>query len=315
MTSPEPSADLIAAAKREGSVNFTASLSQPEFTALANAFKAKYDITVTPTAAAGAEILTRFDAEVKTGNVQADVFQFSDLTALKNFADQGAFIRLTPAEVPALALYDAAYITDYWVLFGNQPFPIAVNTRLVDPPIKDWPDVLAPRFADRKLGYIRPSTSLAYVSAWVNLEQKFGQKYVTDFLAQKPVLYPDSSQAAAALAAGEVQALVVAVPSRITALKANGAPLDMINVSTVTGDPRPLSVTAKGPHPNAARLFASWFLSAEAQQILWGTGNGIAFIRGGVPGQMPVPGNLVVLDQATQVAPQRARLTALLEGQ
>jgi len=75
---------------------------------------------------------------------------------------------------------------------------------------------------------------------------------------------------------------------------------------SVSGSQDVLYVFKRRPHPNAAKLFANWFLTKEAQ-TLWGTNGSNSSRRtdvpAAVPGLLPKPGiNYFAYDTATGIA-------------
>jgi iron(III) transport system substrate-binding protein len=51
-------------------------------------------------------------------------------------------------------------------------------------------------------------------------------------------------------------------------MKRKGAPVDWVALEFVIASPEPVSVAARAPHPNAARLFIDFLLSKEAQSLM-----------------------------------------------
>jgi iron(III) transport system substrate-binding protein len=313
VTAPGITEELIAAAEEEGQVVFTGSMGEAEFTSLKEAFEAEYpgiEVQLTPGGAAAS--LERFAAEVQRDSIRTDVFQFGDYVALQQFADQGGLVRLDPEAIPAMQEYDPSLVSDYWVTWGTQPIMLAYHEELLSDPPQDWQDALDPRFKGR-IGFTAPSVSIALVEMWVILERELGSDVIDRFLALDPRMYSDTSVAAAALAAGEVQLIFGAVPSRIVSLAGDGAPISLITTSFANGPNRPI-VIADGPHPNAARLFTNFLLSREGQQAIYGSGGGSSFIEGGVEGMMDLPEDFRILDQPTEVDPERERIISQLEA-
>lgn len=313
VAAPGITEELIAAAEQEGQVVFTGSIAEAEFTSLKEAFQAKYpgiDVQFTPGGAAAS--LERFGAEVQRDSIRTDVFQFGDYVALQTFADQGGLVELDAEAIPAMAEYDPSRVSQYWVTWGTQPIMLAYHSELLSDPPQDWADALDPRFTG-KIGYTAPSVSIALVEMWLILERELGSDVIDRFLQLDPRIYSDTSVAAAALAAGEVEVVFGAVPSRIVALNADGAPIELITTSFANGPNRPI-VIADGPHPNAARLFTDFLLSREGQQAIYGSGGGSSFIEGGVDGMMDLPADFRILDQQNEVEPERQRIISQLEA-
>jgi ABC-type Fe3+ transport system substrate-binding protein len=98
------------------------------------------------------------------------------------------------------------------------------------------------------------------------------RKLVEGLAKQKLILRNQPNQMAQLLAAGEFPMAQVYV-HHLERVKSKGAPVDWIK----TLDPLvalrgAVAISARAPHPNAARLFVDFYLSKEGQQLvkMWG---------------------------------------------
>src|SRR5215468_11573995 len=95
----------IAAAKREGKVTLYTSAPIAAAQKVANAFQAKYGITVELFRSGGTQVLRRFMMEQQAGHAGADVLVSSDPAAVLDLAAKGLFVPFKPdgfEKVPAV---------------------------------------------------------------------------------------------------------------------------------------------------------------------------------------------------------------------
>src|SRR5215475_11898453 len=86
----------IAAAKREGKVTLYTSAPIAAAQKVANAFQAKYGLTVELFRSGGTEVLRRFMMEQQASHPGADVLVSSDPAAMIDFAKKGLFVPFKP---------------------------------------------------------------------------------------------------------------------------------------------------------------------------------------------------------------------------
>src|SRR5262245_66256710 len=86
----------IAAAKREGKVTLYTSAPIAAAQKMANAFQAKYGITVELFRSGGAQVLRRFMLEQEAGHAGCDVLVSSDPAAVLDIAAKGLFVPFKP---------------------------------------------------------------------------------------------------------------------------------------------------------------------------------------------------------------------------
>jgi iron(III) transport system substrate-binding protein len=72
------------------------------------------------------------------------------------------------------------------------------------------------------------------------------------------------------VAAGEFKGALTAYSQTFEVLKPAGAPVDWVYLNPVFANIHPVGVSAKAPHPNAARLFMDFVLSKRGQELIRG---------------------------------------------
>jgi ABC-type Fe3+ transport system substrate-binding protein len=144
----------------------------------------------------------------------------------------------------------------------------AYNTELVqsaDVP-KSALDFLKPVFAG-KLITTDPTEDDAGLSAFNLIVEKYGWDYMAKYMAQKPAFVTTGHAAVSnAIAAGEKLATFDST-STTPRLKAQGKPIDAV-FSQLDTTPVFLvgaAIFKDAPHPNAAKLYLSWYMAKEQQ--------------------------------------------------
>jgi iron(III) transport system substrate-binding protein len=187
---------------------------------------------------------------------------------------------------------------------------IGYNTKLVpkgEAP-KNWEDLLNPRWKG-KLGmddeeYFWHAGMLKY---WG--EDK-GRKYMESLSRQGLQFRNGHALLADLMSVGEFPVAVVIYPDQIEQMKLKGQPVEWVK----TTDPilvnlAPVSVAAKAPHPNAAKLLMNYGISKEGQEILQKARRASARhdVMPLVPDMDPTKLKLVPLDPEIPTNPEHIR--------
>ena len=72
------------------------------------------------------------------------------------------------------------------------------------------------------------------------------------------------------VAAGEFKGALTAYSQTFEVLKPTGAPVEWVYLNPVFANIHPVGISAKAPHPNAARLFIDFVLSKRGQELVRG---------------------------------------------
>ena len=89
-------------------------------------------------------------------------------------------------------------------------------------------------------------------------------------LAKQATLRAGRTLVAQLVAAGEFKGALTAYSQTFEVLKPSGAPVDWVYLNPVFANIHPTGVSAKAPHPNAARLFMDFVLSKRGQELVRG---------------------------------------------
>jgi ABC-type Fe3+ transport system substrate-binding protein len=161
---------------------------------------------------------------------------------------------------------DGAYMA-----FAAIPIAYAYNTQLVrtDDVPKSALDFLKPEFRD-KLISVYPHDDDAALYLFHLIVQKYNWTWMDRYMANKPNFIQGHLPVARAVAEGRMAATLDATITTAGGLKRQGQPVEIVfspedetPVFTVTG-----GIFKDAPHPNAAKLFLTWYLAKEQQSRL-----------------------------------------------
>jgi iron(III) transport system substrate-binding protein len=263
----DPLDKLIAAAKAEGSVMVYHTSPMPIIGSTFRAFEKKYGIKVQNYHATGNPLTVRFSSEAAAGRMIADVFYASDTTTYSSFPD--LFQKLTTENFPGYGRLPAVarLESDFAVSPSQTSFAVFYNTRRLaksDVPLK-WLDLADPKWKGVAM-LVDPRSSATYRAAFSTLRKSHPQ-LLNKIRELGPRLVESGTPAVQQLAAGTASFAFMGYPSHATPLMAKKAPVQW---ATIEGPELTRGVwagAAKGPHPNAARLFLHFFISDEGLRL------------------------------------------------
>jgi iron(III) transport system substrate-binding protein len=279
-----PGLALLEGAKKEGRLMVYGASSLTEAVPIVKSFEQKYPgIKVDYQQALGETNANRIMTEAKAGKYSADVFTGKLRTVLV-LKEQGLLARYRS---PEAKFFREGYLDPdgFRAAIYLSIFVIAYNSKLVGPQDvpRKYEDLLEPKW--------RGQVGLnQYEYDWfTGVVEAMGRAkaiaYMEKLAQQKPVLRDNGSLSAQLLAAGEFPLGTMYVHSAAR-MKLKGAPVDWAKFDF----PAPtnltsMSILAKAPHPNAARLFYDHLLSAEIQEML--TTMGRIPSRSGIRSDLP----------------------------
>ena len=196
-----PSADLLAAAKKEGKVVlYTANFLDTE-QAVAKRFAERFpgmqiEIVRAPTG----QLITRIKTEAGGNQLIADVIDISDRVQARGMIDLFA-----PYAPPNAADYpEMARTADrLWPRSGNA-WTITYNSALVTDPPKSWADLVKPEFGKLRLGQTVIASGGAPFNRAMFERKVLGEDYWTKQAALKPSLFPSQAPMVDAMIRGEI---------------------------------------------------------------------------------------------------------------
>jgi len=176
---------------------------------------------------------------------------------------------IAPYKSPEFAsLYDDTHDAQgYWSTVYLNTLVLGYNTKAIaknDLP-KVYEDLLKPPFKQKFI------IDIENHDVFVALSQEWGQEkaiaYFKGIAKQEPVFLRGNTNRANMVSAGE-RALTFVYSQVIERMKQTGAPVDWIPLEPVAVEVNPAMISAKAPHPNAARLFVDYLLSKDGQEFL-----------------------------------------------
>jgi iron(III) transport system substrate-binding protein len=269
-------AALYDAAQDEGKVVVYENASPDAVEALKQGFEKEYcGVEVEVVRLPDAEMLPRLETELSSGAPTADFIENASPGWLIEQGAKGAWAASDAPTASGEGDYDAAKYFDetnnvYEV--GGTVNTFAWNTELLPDGIKDYPDLLDPALSDGKVGVIELASAPAN-DFYIWLDKTFGANFNHDLGAQKPRIYPSTTNIVEALGSGEIYASNWVVPSLVEEAKAAGAPIEYALSPTGTFGLHGYGViNAKAANPNAAKLYLEYVLSPEGQSLMWDLG-------------------------------------------
>ena len=259
--------DLIAGAKKEGTLTLYLSTNLADANGLIQLYRSKFPfVKVDFFRADNEKLLNRILTESAANKFNGDAIMISSFEVRVLLQKKLLQRYLSPH-----AQFYPEGFTDkegYWTSVYSIPRVIAYNTKLVKSDVtpKSWEDILQPRW---KGGFgLSDSATLWYTGFLKYFGEEKGRDFMRKLAAQKPAFRDGESVIIQLLAAGEFP-LGMVYSHQAATLKRRGAPVDWVRTAQpiVTGL-KPLSLSAKAQHPNAAKLFVDLTLSKEGQELI-----------------------------------------------
>jgi ABC-type Fe3+ transport system substrate-binding protein len=212
----------------------------------------------------------RIEKQMADGKLEVDLAFFQTVQDFVNWKRRDKLLAFKPDGfdqiMPNLRDADGAYIS-----LAANAIAYAYNTnavRAADVP-KSALDFLKPAFAD-KLISVYPHDDDAALYLFHLIVQKYGWSWTDRYMANKPHFIQGHLPVSRAVAEGKMSATLDATVTTAGGLKRQGAPLEIVfseedetPVFTVTG-----GIFKDAPHPNAAKLFLTWYLAKDQQARL-----------------------------------------------
>ena len=269
-------AKVVAEAKKEGKVTlytwaFVGDIGQEVF----RAFEANSGIKVEAITGVGSVLVERIKSEQAAKRNIADTLDTS-IAIVGTAMNMGLLDSLT--DLPILQQKDVwAYnprLDPEGIIIGAAPGILTsfVNTSLVkagEEP-KSYRDLLNPKWKGGKIGIPSPVTAPAVNYVYVfRKEYGLDDDYFRQLTKQEPKIFPTIRDAEAAVARGETHLIMATSDAGLAPYVKEGAPIKAIEMEGgIVGNIVPgISLVKRAPHPNAARVFVNWLLSAEGQRV------------------------------------------------
>jgi iron(III) transport system substrate-binding protein len=265
-------ADLDAA-RREGSLSWYTSTPVAQAQALASRFELETGVKVQLLRSGGQAVLRRLQQEINAGRPGADIMTMSDAGAANALAKQGILEPFRPEGFDKVA-DEAKDKGGRWIAQRLQMVGIPVRTDKVaeaDRP-RTWSDLRDPKYKGRM---VMPDPSFTAIQLIVvgMLSQKFGWDYYKALRANDTMVVQGHQQVFSTMQQAErVIGAEGADPRSFFDGKdvPNQAIIYPAEGTFVISSPTAIIKGAKSP--NAARLFAQFMVTPEAQKIIVDSG-------------------------------------------
>ncbi|HWP34261.1 MAG TPA: extracellular solute-binding protein [Thermodesulfobacteriota bacterium] len=259
--------ELIEGAKKEGRLVWYTSMNIDDSQPLLDAFTKKYPFIKAELWRGSSEkVLNKIQTEARAGQylfdvIEANAFEASFVKAA------GLAARYVP---PSAKVYRPGFVDPEgtWVSIYSNFFVLGYNTKLVpkDQAPRDWTDLLDPKWRGK---FAMDPEDHAWLLA---LQEAWGRERANDFarkLAGQQIQWRKGhTLIAQLLAAGEFP-LGLVYAHRMEEFKKKGAPVEWVTTTNpIPAEVHPVQVSARAPHPNAARLFVEFVASREGQTMI-----------------------------------------------
>jgi ABC-type Fe3+ transport system substrate-binding protein len=302
---------IYEAAKAEKSLVLWGAGPSAGYETAARAFEQKYPgVTVTLMGGFSNVLNAKIEEQFSAKKVETDLLVFQTVQDFVNWNRRGLLLHFKPEGFETIAAgskdKDGA-----WIAANANPLFYGYNTELVS--VDDVPksalDFLKPQFKG-KLISAYPADDDATLYDFYTIVRKYGWGYMDRYMAQQPKFIQGHLGVARSLGSGESLASFDNTTGSTNTVKREGG---KIALSAPSSDRLPMFFTSEAilkdaPHPNAAKLYVSWFLSKEQQSRI-----GVYSSRSDVPppaGLMPLSGYRLASDYLKFVTNEK-RLVAL----
>jgi iron(III) transport system substrate-binding protein len=264
-------AALVDAATKEGQVIYYTSTDLPVAEKLAKAFEAKYPGIAVRVERTGAERVFQRIGQEYSSNIHAvDVVNSSDAAHFIVWKRDGILAPYVPEEVARFYPDEHRDADGQFASFRVWLSIIAYNTNLVkagDAP-KSFADLLDPKWKG-KIVKGHPGYSGTIMTATFQMQRDLGWSYFEKLAKQNIMQVQSSTDPPKKLDLGERAVMADGNEYNIFQMKESGRPVEPVYATE--GSPiivGPNGIFKDCPHPNAAKLFQSFALGREAQQLI-----------------------------------------------
>jgi iron(III) transport system substrate-binding protein len=262
---------LIEAARKEGKVSFYTALELNTAERLARVFEAKYPGIAVRVERSGAERIFQRIAQEQTSGINAvDVANSTDPAHYLDWKKNDWLAPYIPEDVAKHFPADQVDPDGMHATSCGWVESIGYNTDLVkreDAP-KSYADLLDPKWQG-KIVKGHPGYSGAIMTATFVLVRDLGWPYLEKLAQQKVMQVQSAADPPKKILLGERAVMADGNDYNLVLARDQGKPVDVVYATE--GSPLiivPSGIFRGAPNPSAARLFQSFFFSAETQQML-----------------------------------------------
>ncbi len=310
-------AELAAAAKKEGKVVVYGSLESDTTAAIMKAFKEKTGIEASYWRGSATKVMDRALSESRAGRPLFDII-LTNSNPMQLMEKQGLF---TAYHSPSDAEFPKDVVDP--VLgprYRNVIIGVVYNTGAIkasDAP-KSLEDLVKPEYRGKLVmadPTLHTTTAQWLASLYKIMGKEKSENFVRALSATNPVLVESLLPAAKRVTTGETPIAVTYVKYAYIFGK-QGAPLDYVRSPEMLGDGHYITLSKRAPHPNAGKAFIDFFLGSESMKMMAQLGEFVN-MKGVYP---PLPGadkiRFVQMDDFTsqQFAKLRTQYGSMFHG-
>ena len=261
-------AKLIEGAKEERKVSVWGVFEQNDFVKLAAAFNAKYPfIKVAYWHSTPMPMFKKIEAEHRAGKVSGDfIGPLDTATAVKIKRDGVLMKHDWPNTNDWLPMFKDP--DGYLCVRNDNANGIAYNTKLLkaEAAPKSYEELTDPKWKG-KFSWWQHNTPFLPIARKIYGEEK-AVELLKKLMANKPIIVSSPATIVTKLAAGEFPvAAGVYAYNVIRDKEKKGAPIDFVFSEPIWAHNGFQAITARAPHPNAAKLWADFITSEEGQKL------------------------------------------------
>ncbi|HEX9143778.1 MAG TPA: extracellular solute-binding protein [Candidatus Binatia bacterium] len=257
--------ETIDGAKKEGEVMLYGAVTINASKAIGDLFEKKYGIKLKHWRGDATEIVNRVLTEARSGRPIFDV-TLGNEAVMQALNEKNLFAVFEP---PAAKGYPKQFrqaerkMTPWRVL----PFGINYNSQILraDEAPRAWEELLAPKWK-QKFAMANPGIHVTTLQFVLSLEKILGAKWlnvVEGWAKQEPRLEKGLAETVHALTTGEVPVAISYIKDKFQF----PGPIEYVRMNKYLASVSFVALNRQAPHPNAARLFADFFLGYEPQKI------------------------------------------------
>src|SRR6202045_1837106 len=257
----------VAKAEQEGQLVFYCHENEPGTAGIMEGFRKDFPkINTSYVRAQTGALYNKILSERSAGRFDVDVIQFSDLAPAIDFQKRGGY---EPYVSPEAAAYNGEYLSTpvgYFFWTGVTFAGIAYNRVKVkaEEAPKTWKDLLDPRWRNAMSCKISAS-GLQFVQ-WYTFTKLYGPDYWKQFAKQRPRAFDSRVQLFDRLAKGADKVTAIGEYAAYVLYKEKGAEVEFVAPEDgLPATPLLVGMVSKAPHPEAAKLFVDWAMSARGQ--------------------------------------------------
>jgi len=265
---------LVAAAKKEGQLNYMDNLMAPESRkAMQDAFRKRYGLSnfvFKPQLLKSAEVVARVGQELSAGRVTIDWVSVNVASFWKDLKSRGALLEYCSPQYKAFSGLSGAGIPDggcFYHASHGVAFTPMWNPKFVKEKLDSWRDFTNPKYKGQII-MSDATKAPVYLDTYIGLRKILDTSYFKGLAAQRPFFLVRSTEIRDKVMTGEFPIAVLGYAPRAYQVRDKveldvSYPKEGVVLLGAFG-----GILAKAPHPNAAKLWTDFFYSKEGQSVL-----------------------------------------------